>query len=369
MQIYQKKILYENGQKLAQHLHGRNIVIGQEKLQRRLQRTYANEMGKHANEFDREVYPKQQQHEMHRYNSGGIKYDRPTSLYYLAGRSLYDYSVLCNVLSQIKIKDDSFKPRTLFDFGSGIGTVMWAVSQLWPGTLQEYFAVDPSAEMNNLSAELAKQNIHPIKGIFYRQFLPAASMPSYDIVISSFSLLDLPDVKARFNVVQKLWNKTEKYLIIIEEGTNAGYTAVNEVRDIVLYNTSLRSDGNENFAHVLAPCPHDMECPRYTADNTPCNFEISYNTLPLSGPSILKREHFSYVILKKGIRSNDDKQWPRIVRPTLKRSRHVICRTCTASGKLEEFIFTSYKYGKNAYRCARASKWGDLLPIEIDKDK
>lgn len=41
-------------------------------------------------------------------------------------------------------------------------------------------------------------------------------------------------------------------------------------------------------------------CPRYTTDNTPCNFDISYLTLPIGGNSMYKRECYSYVVLKKG---------------------------------------------------------------------
>ncbi|KAI4502049.1 hypothetical protein M0802_002731 [Mischocyttarus mexicanus] len=206
---------------------------------------------------------------------------------------------------------------------------------------------DSSSQMNALSEELNKHNTHPIKNVFYRQFFPATPV---------------------------LWAKTQNYLVIIEEGTNAGFSAINEARDIILYNNSPSDDNNNNNnnnnnCHVCAPCPHDMKCPRYHTDNTPCNFEISYYTLPVSGVSNLKTNHYSYVVLKKGVRSDSDKQWPRIVRPTLKRSKHVVCRTCTANGKLEEIIFTTFKYGKNAYRCARVSKWGDLLPIDVSKDK
>lgn len=348
-----KSNLYEGGQKLKQHLHGRHIVDekgNSKKLQfDNVQKNDIKNQSIHYSTF--------------------IKYTTNLGLYYLAGRSLYDYSVLHNVLSEIKIKDTSFKPVTLFDFGSGVGTVMWAASGIWSDSLREYFAVDSSSAMHDISEKVAERNIHPIKNIFHRQFLPALPEPTYDIVVSSFSLMDLPDMKTRFDVIQKLWKKTTNYLVIIEEGTNSGFSAVNEARDIILFNRNLKSNCNNKLAYVFAPCPHDMDCPRHATDTTPCNFEISYHTLPLKSVSKLERERFCYVILKKGERPVDDKQWPRIIRPTLKRSKHVICRTCTASGNLEEFIFTSYKCGKNAYRCAKACKWGDLLPIDIIKDK
>jgi ribosomal protein RSM22 (predicted rRNA methylase) len=39
---------------------------------------------------------------------------------------------------------------------------------------------------------------------------------------------------------------------------------------------------------------------------------------------------------------------------------------CTKDAKLEEVIFTASKHGKEMYRCARASKWGDLVPVALE---
>ncbi|OAD58418.1 Methyltransferase-like protein 17, mitochondrial, partial [Eufriesea mexicana] len=111
-------------------------------------------------------------------------------------------------------------------------------------------------------------------------------------------------------------------------------------------------------------CPHDMHCPRYMTDNTPCNFDTTYLTLPVGNKSMHKHELYSYVVLKKDERFEDSCKWPRIVRPVLRRSKHVRCRLCTASGKLEEQVFTTWKNGKNTYRCSRCSEWGDRLPFE-----
>lgn len=62
---------------------------------------------------------------------------------------------------------------------------------------------------------------------------------------------------------------------------------------------------------------------------------------------------------------SSEERWPRLVQPTLVRSKHTICRMCTAKGNLQEIIFTQSKHGKFAYRCAKSSSWGDRLPIEV----
>lgn len=45
----------------------------------------------------------------------------------------------------------------------------------------------------------------------------------HDIVISAFSLMEMPDMKNRLELVSKLWKKTIDYLIIVEQGSNAGF--------------------------------------------------------------------------------------------------------------------------------------------------
>ena len=35
--------------------------------------------------------------------------------------------------------------------------------------------------------------------------------------------MELPNAKIRLEAISKLWRKTGKYLVIIEQGTNAGF--------------------------------------------------------------------------------------------------------------------------------------------------
>ena len=104
-------------------------------------------------------------------------------------------------------------------------------------------------------------------------------------------------------------------------------------------------------------------------DGTPCNFEIAYQALASGEENVVKKDHYTYLVIKKGEKTKES-SWPRIVRPTLVRSKHSICRMCTSDGKLEEIIFTASKQGKFAYRCAKATKWGDQLPMLLsEKDE
>lgn len=64
-------------------------------------------------------------YKQHVYNWQPINFDMLTSLTYLAARAVQNYAVLYKILQEIKVRDEDFKPETLFDFGSGVGTVTW----------------------------------------------------------------------------------------------------------------------------------------------------------------------------------------------------------------------------------------------------
>lgn len=296
------------------------------------------------------------------YTWKSIEYDKYTSFKYLIGRSSAEYAVLRKVFEEIKVRSENYTPTTYFDFGSGVGTGLWALTDCWQKKMSEYVMVDISQEMGDMSRKIFssayKYKMIKNESIFHRRFLSAAS-PQYDIVLCAYTLFEMPSSTDRLRTILNLWNKTKDFLVIVEHGTNAGFNLINEARDFIL-ETSQQFDKG----YVFAPCPHDKPCPRFSSDHTPCNFLVNYTGMKLLRTKELQTEAYSYVILRKGERP-DVEAWPRIVRATLVRSRHAICRICRNNGNLDEIIFTKAKHGSTMYRCAKASGWGDLLPIEI----
>lgn len=59
------------------------------------------------------------------YNWKPMNYNAYNSLVYLMGRFAPEYAVLVKIFSEIKQRDPDFKPKSLFDFGSGVGTGTW----------------------------------------------------------------------------------------------------------------------------------------------------------------------------------------------------------------------------------------------------
>lgn len=70
-------------------------------------------------------------------------------------------------------------------------------------------------------------------------------------MLSAFSLLELPDAKSRLDTVKRLWQKCDRFLVIVEQGTRAGFNVVNEARDFVLYSSGI--EGQEADCNVFAP--------------------------------------------------------------------------------------------------------------------
>ncbi|XP_072363755.1 ribosome assembly protein METTL17, mitochondrial-like [Scyliorhinus torazame] len=135
-----------------------------------------------------------------------------------------------------------------------------------------------------------------------------------------------------------------------------------EARDAVL-----KIKDEESAAHVFAPCPHDLTCPKLTGKAPlPCNFVQAYHPLSFAWNTGVKLERFSYLVLRRGPREEVE-AWPRVVRPVLCRPRHVHAHVCCADGTLRHMVLTPRKSGRDLYRWARNSSWGDRLPVPPDR--
>lgn len=53
----------------------------------------------------------------------------------------------------------------------------------------------------------------------------------FDLMLSAYALMELPNLKTRIETLLTLWNKCDGYLVLIEQGTNAGFSLINEARD------------------------------------------------------------------------------------------------------------------------------------------
>lgn len=68
------------------------------------------------------------------------------------------------------------------------------------------------------------------------------------LILSAFTLNELPNLKTRLNTLQTLWKKCDGYMVLIENGTNAGFKLIEEARAFILQQSI-----QDNSAYLFAP--------------------------------------------------------------------------------------------------------------------
>lgn len=59
------------------------------------------------------------------YNWQPVEYTTYVGKQYLINRMIAEYAALKRIFSELALRNPDFKPTSLFDFGSGVGTVTW----------------------------------------------------------------------------------------------------------------------------------------------------------------------------------------------------------------------------------------------------
>lgn len=319
------------------------------------------------------------------------EYDERASHLYMATRLAPNYACIKTVMQEIKDIDPTFAPKSCLDFGSGMGTTTWSVNETWPNCVNEFMNIDISKEQHYLCEYLlrgGKERGEICQNVIHRQYLPSSNRAKYDLVVAAFSLLELPNIDLRVQTIENLWNKTNDILVIIERGNSGGFETINEARNLILdvggHNTTkrltispetqLRSKFEDPKAHVFAPCPHELVCPRLHMPSKKridiCRFRIVFEPLEIGEKKPgLVREEFSYVVLRKGPHRNlfeqSTSRWPRVVEKRKCAAKQITHKLCCPDGNLAEVIITKAKCGKPMYEIAKSCDWGDIVPISV----
>ncbi|XP_020322110.1 methyltransferase-like protein 17, mitochondrial isoform X2 [Oncorhynchus kisutch] len=307
------------------------------------------------------------------YHWSPMRYDEELGVVYMVAKLAGGYAAVKRVLNEIKKRDPSFSPHSLLDFGSGLGTAVWASHSFWGDTLKEMVCVDNSGAMNTIADRLLRGSSEKdepvIKQVYFRQFLPVSPKVQFDLVVGAFSLSELASQKEREDAILTLWRKTSSYLVLVENGTKEGHQILMDARDILLKKQE-RAAHDPRRPSVFAPCPHESPCPKlFQLPLVPCNFSQAYIPLPLPGAPDRLTERFSYLVLSRtDWAGGEGLDWARLTAPVLRRPRHVHCQVCCSSGEIKRVVVTAHRHGRDVYRCARSSDWGDQLPIIQPED-
>ena len=137
--------------------------------------------------------------------------------------------------------------ETLLDIGAGTGAATWAINELIQ--IKQSKCLERENSMRNIGKQL--MNNTELDNVEWKKYdiLQDEIEEKADIVITSYMINELPEDQKE-NAIQKLWNATNKLLIIIEPGTPAGFKNILKVRENLL----------KNGGYIVAPCSHQGEC-------------------------------------------------------------------------------------------------------------
>ncbi|KXN73611.1 hypothetical protein CONCODRAFT_3427, partial [Conidiobolus coronatus NRRL 28638] len=151
-----------------------------------------------------------------------VQYGELESLGYLGGLFPSAFGACKRVFEELVIRDKSFKPTKIMDFGTGPGTAIWAAKEIWgvdeSSSLKNYTGIDISQPQLDITAELfnqyEKENIEFPGEIELLPYLNYNATPSTrsDLVVSSYTLSELPNNQLRDQIIQVLWEYTNNTL-------------------------------------------------------------------------------------------------------------------------------------------------------------
>ncbi len=292
------------------------------------------------------------------------------ALAYALARMPATYAAVVASLNAIRKIRPEFAPQNLLDVGAGPGTATWAAAQAFD-CLDEFTAIDANPALRTLALDLLSTEAR-LHGVRYVQSDAIAGFrdrtASADLVVASYVIGEM-NADRLAALTDLMWAATRDTLLVVEPGTPAGYRRILDLR------RRLIAQG----AHVLAPCPHDRECPLMTSSNEAgavpheenaskqkaaadwCHF---VQRLPRSrahkhvkGAELpFEDEKFSYVALAR----TPVRQRPaRVLAQPLVSKAGMRIKLCRADGSAG--IVTIPRRDKAAYAGMRRIGWGDTV--------
>ena len=268
------------------------------------------------------------------------------ALAYAIVRMPATYAAVRAALAQTAQIVPDFGPRTLLDVGAGPGTATWAACDAWP-SLERATLIDDNPHLLALA-----QAMQASLDISAQRSAMAAALPdaaSADVVLASYVLTELPDASLRATL-DRLWDKAERLLVIVEPGTPDGFKRILACRDALI----------ARGAQIVAPCSHEGRCPLADGPRW-CHFSAR---VPRSRDHLLVKdanvpfedEKFSYLVAGKGFPPLD--RGRRILATPKVDKSAVTLTVCTPDVPEQRRVA---RRDKDDYRMAKRLDWGDAI--------
>ena len=289
-------------------------------------------------EFSQAELKKAAQALSERYRTGQTPYlrSRQDRHAYLLTRYPATKAALHRVFQEIR----SFPIQTLLDIGAGPGTSWEAAQETWDSLTGATF-LERDRDFVEIGSQMTPDKVRWVTGDVSKQ----ASFEVHDMVLFSYSWGEILDLA----LLEKAWQATGKFLVIVEPGTPKGYQSMLKARDFCI----------SKQGTVFAPCPHSKACPW---QNTPewCHFGVrlqrsTEHRLAKEGVLGFEDEKFSYVILSK---QPLETSFSRLLKDPIRRKGHTLITLCSKNG-IEQKTIT--KKDKEFYKRVNKLKWGDKV--------
>ena len=272
-------------------------------------------------------------------------------LAYLTTRLPATFAAVESALTRLCAASPGFAPRSVLDLGCGPGTASWAATAVFDD-IDSVTMVDANPGLLDAARQLAGAATDPAlqEATISRSDLLSPPAGSYDLVLLSYALTELPDHRLAA-AIEAAWSRCAGAMLIVEPGTPRDYARLAGLR------TQLLAAG----AAVAAPCPHQAPCPLVAPDW--CHFSVrlarSRQHIQLKGGTLgYEDEKFSYLAVVR-----PDLQLMRGTARVLARPAEskfdVRLKLCQADGTVEERQVL--RRDKHAHRRVRRLDWGDAL--------
>jgi ribosomal protein RSM22 (predicted rRNA methylase) len=282
--------------------------------------------------------------------SGAIRTETDALAYALA-RMPATYAAVTaslNALSEIR---PGFDPKTLLDVGAGPGTATWAAAEAFP-LLQGFALLDANDALRTLALKLFSDSFR-LREVGYERGEAGSALAkadAADLVIASYMIGEIGAAQQKA-LAELMWQKTGDTLLVVEPGTPAGYARV----------LALRERAIALGAHVVAPCPHDGQCPLAAPDW--CHFtqrlQRSRAHKQVKGAELpFEDEKFAYVALT---RTRIAKRPSRVLAQPEVSKVEISAKLCTPDGIAWA---RTPRRAKADYARARRWRWGDAVMDE-----
>ena len=255
--------------------------------------------------------------------------------------------VLCSLFKTLisqNILDKNLK--SIIDVGAGTGAGYFAIKDYFENA--ELTFVENNKNMIDVFKKLTEY-----ENIIHEDILNFESEEKYNLVLSSYVLSEMTEFD-RVNAVCKLFNLSNKYVLLVDAGTPSIYEQYMNIKGIC-----------KKFGFkVIAPCKNEM-CP---LKNDYCQFyarveRSSVHKLAKDAIQSYEDEKYFYLLFEK-IENNgenvDYEDLARVIRRPIIKKNLVELKVC-ASGGVKNVAIT--KKDKEKFKMARKIKINEQMKV------